>query len=194
MTTENAYTETQDFASLLAEARAGSRTGMGELAVLVRERLYPFVIRVTLSRDITEDVLQETLLSLLCGLEGLRDPDRFWPWIYRIAWTKIQNHVRSHRLQNSAETLFARSQVDQEGVRGDGGNPLEVQVLNETRQQVSHALAHLSRPHREVLHLHYYDQMPYAEIAARANTTPARIRIRTFRAKKSLRARLACCL
>jgi RNA polymerase sigma-70 factor (ECF subfamily) len=188
MSTENQYIQ------WLAEARSGSRTGMGKLAVLVRERLHPFVLRVTLNRDITEDVLQETLLSLLCSLDGLRDPDRFWPWIYRIAWTKIQNHVRSHRLQSSAEALFARSQTGQEGVQGDGDNPLDVQVVKEMRQQVSQALTRLSPPHREVLHLHYYDQMPYAEIAERTRTTPDRIRIRSFRAKKSLRSRLACCL
>lgn len=178
----------------LAEARSGSRAGIGELAVLVWERLYPFVLRVTLNRDVTEDVLQETILSLLCGLDGLRDPSRFWPWIYRIAWTKIQNHVRSHRMQCSAEALFARSQPDQDGIGDDGDNPLDAQVRKEMRQQVSRAIDRLSPPYKEVLHLHYYDQMPYAEIAERTGTTPARIRIRSFRAKKSLRSRLACCL
>jgi RNA polymerase sigma factor (sigma-70 family) len=193
MSTENAYAETQEFGSLLAEARSGSRTGMGELAILVRERLHPFVMRVTFSPDIAEDVLQETLLSLLCGLDGLRDPDRFWPWIYRIAWTKIQNHARSHRLQSSAEALFARSQTDPDGMRGGGDDPLDVQVRNETRQEVANAMVGLSERHREVLHLRYYDQMPYAEMARRTQTTPAHIRLRTFRAKRSLRSRLACC-
>jgi RNA polymerase sigma-70 factor, ECF subfamily len=187
MTTENQCVQ------WLAEARSDSRTGMGELAILVWQRLYPFVLRVTLNHDITEDVLQETVLSLLCGLDGLRDPARFWPWMYRIAWSKIQNHVRSHRVQCAAEASFARLQLDPEGVWEDGDSPLDAQVRKEMRQQVSIAVDRLPRPYREVLHLHYYDQMPYAEIAERAKTTPARIRIRSFRAKRSLRSRLACC-
>jgi RNA polymerase sigma-70 factor (ECF subfamily) len=187
METENRYIQ------LLAEARSGSRTGLGELAVLVWERLYPFVLRVTFNPDITEDVLQETVLSLLCGLDGLRDPSKFWPWIYRIAWSKIQNHVRSHRIRCSAETSFLQSQTDQEGMREDGDSPLDAQVRQETRQQVSKALDRLPRSYQDVLHLHYYDQMPYAEIAEQTKTTPARIRIRSFRAKRSLRSRLACC-
>jgi RNA polymerase sigma-70 factor, ECF subfamily len=188
MSTENQYVE------WLAEARAGSRTGMGKLAVLVWQRLYPFVLRVTFNHDITEDVLQETILSLLCGLDDLRDSARFWPWIYRIAWSKIQNHVRGQRIQSSAEALFLRTQPDQEGMRGDGDSPLDTQVRNETLQQVSKALDRLPPSYQEVLHLHYYDQMPYAEIAEHTKTTPARIRIRSFRAKRSLRSRLACCL
>jgi RNA polymerase sigma-70 factor (ECF subfamily) len=188
MDTENQYIR------WLAEARAGNRTGMGELAVLVWERLYPFVLRVTLSRDVTEDVLQDTLVSLLCGLDGLRDSSRFWPWIYRVAWSKIQNHLRSRRVRCSAETSFLRSQENREGGHGDGGDPLDAQVRAEMRQQVSRAMDRLSPRHREVLRLHYYDQMPYAEIAERTQTTPAFVRIRSFRAKHSLRSRLACCL
>ena len=188
MRAENEYVE------WLAEARSGSRTGMGKLAALVWERLYPFVLRVTLSHDITEDVLQETLLSLLCGLDSLRDPARFWPWIYRIAWSKIQNHVRSHRVQCAAEASFARLQPDPEGVREDGDSPLDVQVREETVREVSKAVDRLALPYKEVLHLHYYDQMPYAEIAERTQTTPTRVRIRSHRAKKSLKSRLTCCL
>ncbi len=184
----------KQYGQWLAEARAGSRSAMGELALLVWERLHPFVLRVTLSRDTTEDVLQETLLALLCGLEGLRDPSRFWPWIYRIAGSKIQNHHRSRHLRSSAETSYLKAQEDPEGLRGEGDSPLDVQLLQERRQDVAQALDRLAPSYQEVLHLHYYDQMPYAEIAARTGTSLARIRIRSFRAKRSLRSRLACCL
>jgi DNA-directed RNA polymerase specialized sigma24 family protein len=58
---------------LLSEARSGSRTSMGRLAVVVRERLYPFVFRITLNHDLTEDVLQETLLSIVRQVTSLRE-------------------------------------------------------------------------------------------------------------------------
>jgi RNA polymerase sigma factor (sigma-70 family) len=79
-------------------------------------------------------------------------------------------------------------------MRGDGDSPLDTQVRKETRQQVSKAIDRLSPSYQEVLHLHYYDQMPYAEIAEQTKTTSARIRIRSFRAKRSLKSCLACCL
>ena len=92
------------YIQFLAEARSGGQAAMGRLAVLVWERLYPFVFRTTLDRDATEDILQETLLTMLRRLNFLRDCQRFWAWIYRIAWSKIHDRVRDRRLRSLHET------------------------------------------------------------------------------------------
>src|SRR4030042_3189602 len=105
MSAENEHTQ------LLAEVRSGDRASMGRLGALVWERLYPFVFRTTLSHDVTEDVLQETLLSLLCCVGSLRDPARFWPWMYRIAWSKIQDTHRRRRRRSSVEGAVLRRAI-----------------------------------------------------------------------------------
>ena len=61
------------YIQFLSGARSGDQAAMGRLAVLVWEQLYPFVFRTTLDRDATEDVLQETLLTMLRRLDSLRD-------------------------------------------------------------------------------------------------------------------------
>lgn len=178
---------------LLSEARSGSRAGMGRLAVIVWERLYPFVFRTTLNHDLTEDVLQETLLSIVRQVTSLREIRRFWPWVYRIAWSKIQDNLRRRRLQSSrkASLLHIQSYDTQAG----SDSILEAKTHEETLQQVSDVLELLSRQHRDVLRLRYYEQLPYAEIASLTRTTPQMARVRFYRAKKSLKSRLlACCL
>jgi len=66
---------------------------------------------------------------------------------------------------------------------------------NEYIQQVSDIVEQLSRQHRDVLRLRYYEQLPYSEIASLTRTTPQMARVRFCRAKKSLKSRLlACCL
>jgi len=72
--------------------------------------------------------------------------------------------------------------------------PLDAQVREETRQQLAAAVGLLSREHRDILELRCYDQLDYAEIAARTRTTPARARTHFHRAKKSLKTRLPCCV
>ena len=62
---------------LLAEARSGSPAGMENLAIAVRERLYPFILRTTWDRDLTEDILQETLLTMVRHVHSLRETGRF---------------------------------------------------------------------------------------------------------------------
>lgn len=177
----------------LAEARAGSQAGMGRLAVLVWERLYPFIFRTTLDRDATEDILQETLLAMLRCVQSLRDSERFWPWIYRIAWRKIQDRVRDRRLQSSLLTvrLHGRAETDEDWCVST--SPLEAQVREEVLEQISGAIDRLNRQQRDILRLRCYDQLPYTEIAARTRTTPARARVHFHRAKRSLKKHLTCC-
>jgi RNA polymerase sigma-70 factor, ECF subfamily len=180
------------YIQFLAEARSGGQAAMGRLAVLVWERLYPFVFRTTQDRDATEDVIQETLLTMLCRLDALRDGERFWAWIYRIAWSKIQDRVRDRRLRSLHETIVRR-RGEGNGCSSGDHDPLDAQVRAETLEQVSTAIAELNRQQRDVLTLRCYEDLPYAEIAARTRTSPDKVRVRFHRAKKSLKARLACC-
>lgn len=181
------------YIQFLAEAQSGGRAGMGRLAVLVWERLFPFVFRLTQDRDATEDILQETLLTMLCRLQSLRDGQRFWPWIYRIAWSRVQDCGRNRRRQSLHEAALLRRQTPTDEDSSGGDDPLDVQVRAETLQQVSAAMTQLNRQQRDILQLRCYEDLPYTEIAARTRTSPAKVRVRFHRAKESLRTRLVQC-
>ena len=71
-------------------------------------------------------------------------------------------------------------------------DPLDVQVREETLQQVSAAITRLNHQQRDILQLRCYEELPYTEIAARTRTSPQRVRVHFHRAKKSLKAHLAC--
>jgi RNA polymerase sigma-70 factor (ECF subfamily) len=182
------------YIQFLAEARSGDRAAMGRLAGLVWDRVYSFAFRTTLDHNAAEDVVQDTLLAMLCRLGTLRDSRRFWPWIYRIAWSKIQNGHRDRRLRSclEAEMLSVRTATSNGFTCDD--TPLDAQVREEMTEHVAAAIRRLSQDHRDVLELRCYDQLDYAEIAARTRTTPARARTHFHRAKKSLKTRLACCV
>lgn len=180
---------------LLSEAGSGSRASMGHLAVIVWERLYPFVLRTTLNHDLTEDILQETLLTVVRQVTSLRESLRFWPWVYRIAWSKIRDNLRRRRVRASGKAYLLQKQYHASFAQAASDNLLEAKIHKETLQQVSDVLEQLSFQHRDVLRLRYYEQLPYAEIASLTRTTPQMARVRFYRAKKSLKARLlACCL
>ncbi len=184
----------REYIPFLAEARSGDRVAMGNLARIVWDRVYSFAFRTTLDHNEAEDVVQETLLAMICRLGTLRDNGRFWPWIYRIAWSKIQNGHRARRLRSCLEGELLRATAGARHGSASNDTPLDVQVREETLEQVSAAVEQLSHDHRDILQLRCYDDLDYAEIAARARTTPARARTHFHRAKKSLKERLACCV
>ena len=171
---------------LLYQARSGSRVGMGRLAVITWKRLYPIIFRQTWNHDITEDILQETLLVVVQEVNSLRDTRRFWPWVYRIAKNKIRDNLRRSHLADSSKTLLrSRSGNDQAS-----GDVLDAKIREEKIQQLSVLIEQLNRQHKDILRLRYYEQLPYTEIASMTHTTPEKVRSCFHRARKRLKAQL----
>lgn len=177
---------------LLTSARSGSRRSMGQLAVVVWERLYPFVFRTTLNHDLTEDILQETLLAITRQVTSLRESRRFWPWVYRIAWSKIQDSRRRSRLRSGDKMKMFRKHTS--NVQAGSESLLDAQIHAENLRKVSEVFEQLSYQYKDVLRLRYYEQLPYERIASMTSTTPQMARVRFHRAKKCLKARLLACL
>jgi len=180
--------DNENIQQLLSEVRSGNRASMERLAGIVRERLYPFVFRTTLNHDLTEDVLQETLLTMVRQIACLREERKFWPWVFRIAWSKLQDNQRRRRHQYSGKASFRWNQSYE--TRARSGNLLDATIHAERLQQLSEVVEQLSRQHRDILRLRYYEQLPYTEIAALTCTTPQKARARFHRAKKHLKARM----
>jgi RNA polymerase sigma-70 factor (ECF subfamily) len=197
---ENIQEHHKAFFELLSEARLGSRRSMGLLADIVRERLYPFVFRTTLDHDLTEDVLQETLLTMVRQIDRLREERKFWPWVFRIAYNKLQDNLRSRRNHGSARAQVSRASCPRsEGetpstrsyeARAGNSSLLEEAIHAERLQKLSEVVNQLSRQHRDIVRLRYYEQLPYTEIAALTSTTPQKARARFHRSKKYLKAQM----
>ena len=180
--------DNENIQQLLSEARCGNQRSMGRLAGIVRERLYPFVFRTTLNHDLTEDVLQETLLTMVRQIDRLREERKFWPWVFRIAYNKLQDNLRSRRNHGSARALLIQDRLCNS--RADNGGILEDTIHAERLQKLSEVVNQLSRQHRDILRLRYYEQLPYTEIATLTRTTPQKARARFHRAKKHLKAQM----
>ncbi|OHB75188.1 MAG: hypothetical protein A2Z25_03790 [Planctomycetes bacterium RBG_16_55_9] len=158
---------------------------MERLAVMTWERLYPAVFRATWNHDLTEDILQETLLTVVQEVNSLRDVRRFWPWVYRIAQNKIKDNLRRSRLA-ACRNAWLRSRSDE----AETGDILDAKIREEKLQRLSTLVGQLGRQYKDVLRLRYYEQMPYNEIASVTHTTPEKVRARFHRARKRLKAQL----
>ena len=185
---ENIQENHQAFWELLSKARSGNQASMGRLADIVRERLFPFVYRTTLDHDLTEDVLQETLLTMVGQVARLRDKSRFWPWVFRIAWSKIQDNLRRRQHHSYGKASFFQKQSHEN--HAGGGSLLDATIHAERLQRLSKLVEQLSWQHKDILRLRYYEQLPYTKIAALTRTTPQKARARFYRAKKYLKAQL----
>ncbi len=178
--------ENVDYPELVVQAQLDSRQSMERLAELVKDKLFAYIYRLTLDYDLTQDLLQETLLDMVESLKQLKQPDRFWPWLFRAAWGKVQHHFREQQheriIQMSAlekERLLRRALQSRD-------NSLNDLIRKELSEAVCEAMGRLKLEQRNILSLRCFEQMSFSEIAEFTGCKELGARVLFFRAKHSL--------
>jgi len=162
----------------------GNRDELDRLAADAQRRLQPFIGAALRDHHATEDVVQETLLAILERLPGLRRPERFWPWVYRIASNKVRDHFRrQQRYAALKHNVQIRTADAKTGV-------LERMIAVERVGQLSGAINAMDSRQQQIIRLRCFEQMSYASIASRTQMSQAQARINLHRAKTVLRKRL----
>jgi len=162
----------------------GDRSELDRLAADAQRRLHPFIGAAVRDHHAAEDVLQETLLTMLKGLPGLRRPERFWPWMYRIASNKVRDHFRRRQRYNALMQAVPGDWTDERT------GALEKMIAVERTDQLSHAIDTMDARQQQIIRLRCFEQMSYANIASRTQMSPAQARINLHRAKTVLKKRL----
>ena len=80
----------------LRKAQRGCKESRSLLAKRAKAKVYPFINRMILDHDLSEDLTQETLLELVRVLPRLqlRSEQSFWSWVCRTALGKVQHYFR----------------------------------------------------------------------------------------------------
>ena len=120
-----------------------------------------------------EDAVQETILAAYTGLETLRDPGKFKPWILRILTNKCYGMYRS-----------CRNTVDLEDVE----NILSTDH-GDTAQKLSlwQAVGRLPQDQRVTITLFYYEDLNIRQISRVLEQSPAVVKTRLYRGRQHLK-------
>jgi len=175
-----------DHVRLVRRAQLGDRESLDKLTELAEERLRVDVFRLTLQEDLAGEIVQETLFEMLRVLTDLRDANRFWPWLYKIAINKVRLHYRREQRRKAAVASAAanrKSHDDGEQVTADA-------ISKELREIVLSAMQSLKPRHRAVLTMRCYREMEYSQIAESMGCSELAAKMLFYRAKKSLRKQL----
>ncbi|MBN1362596.1 MAG: RNA polymerase sigma factor [Sedimentisphaerales bacterium] len=176
-----------DIIELVERAQRGDRQCLNRLATLARDRLRVYVYRLTQQEDLTQEIVQESLLEMCRVLGKLKSTDRFWSWLYGIATNKLHRHYRTERTQRNAVAAEERRR----GPMNERQAGLENLVSHELKQIISKAMQKLRTRHKAVLVMRCYDGMSYAEIADSMGCSEFSTRMLFVRAKKSLQKELS---
>ena len=117
-------------------------------------RLYWHVRRIVVSHEDAEDVMQETAINILAGIEKFQQKSSLGTWVYRIATNEALRLLRGkvgifQSIDAIGETLVEKLE-DEAGVEADTAELL-----------FQKALLQLPTQQRLAFNLRYYDEMPY---------------------------------
>ena len=164
--------------SLSARLRAGDHAAAEELVDKYYKRIYLFLRRLGHSRQVSEDLTQETFLQAWRHLGRLRDSKAAGVWLYSIACNASRLYWRRHK---AAARYEAIERVDSQSLGKDAVEHLE--QLN----RVKNAVSLLPPKLREAIVLHYLEQLTIAESARAAQVTKGTLKSRLSRALKLLK-------
>jgi RNA polymerase sigma-70 factor (ECF subfamily) len=174
--------ESKDYIPLVRQAQQGHPEARADLLRIVEPRLAEYVGRLTLDRELTADIVQESIAEMLKIFNTLKDPQRFWCWLYTITLNKVRMHYRQ-RWRRRETSLSA---VHEDWLQARSQDVLAELVAKELKEIVVRAVGQLEPRQRAVLTMRCYDQMSYAQISAAMGCSQLGARALFYRAKKTL--------
>jgi RNA polymerase sigma-70 factor, ECF subfamily len=168
---------------LALRCQSGEPAAFEEL-VRVMERPLLYFARTLVGDDETAlDVLQAVWLSAFKGIRRLENPRALRPWLYRVTHGKAVDRVRGDISRAEAE----RRRAEENGEVLDEDEPA---FDGEDARALHSAIARLDRAHREVIVLHFLEDLSVAEVAEVVGCPPGTVKSRIYHAKRALKEAL----
>lgn len=175
--------------ALISGARAGDERALAAVAAEAMPLIYHVVSKVLGDSPDVDDVVQETMLRIVRGIGGLKDPERFRAWAVSIAYRQIHDHGRSLRHATMLVPLVdgASDWPDPTGDFVD--STLFRLYLAGERREVHEASRWLTPEERRSLALWWQETagaLTRSELASRLGLDPRHAAVRVQRVKAQL--------
>jgi RNA polymerase sigma-70 factor (ECF subfamily) len=165
---------------LVERAMVGDREAFTELGRLWIDRLYAIARLILRDGERAQDAAQEALIAAWRDLRGLRDPDRFEPWLRRLLVNACYREARKARRRLRAEEL----------VRPLAGHVPDPSTVAADRDELGRAFEVLTPEQRALIVLHYYLGLPMHETALALGLPVGTVKSRLHRTLQQMRATL----
>jgi RNA polymerase sigma-70 factor (ECF subfamily) len=173
--------EEERLIALMTGYQKGSMDDFEGLYTALKQPLLRYLWTFVRNATAAEDLLQETFLQIHRARQTYTPPRPVRPWIYAITRHVALMHLRSGRRRKE---VLADEQLPEVPV------PPEMEKLAD-RATLHQFLSDLPRQAQEVLMLHHLLGMSFQEIGQILGVATGTAKVRSHRALKSLRQRLA---
>ena len=176
-----------DGEALLRRIAAGEETAMAEFYGAFESPIYRFILSRMNDPFEAADILNEVMLEVWRGAGRFQGRSTVKSWIFGIARHKTIDRLRS-RQRNAAR---AGEEPSEDIADENAVDPAEAIAATQHAEFVRHCLDKMSAAHREVLHLTFFEDLTYGQIAGIAGCPEGTVKTRMFHAKRAMQHCLA---
>ncbi|HKF47748.1 MAG TPA: sigma-70 family RNA polymerase sigma factor [Terracidiphilus sp.] len=166
---------------------------LDELIVRYQHRLLRYLLFLTSSRELAEDLFQEVWMRVLVRGGQFNGKSRFDTWLFTIARNLVIDFRRKRTLA-SLDELFEGATDDDRPMSFEimDGQPTPFDRLasGEDRERIAEALLELDTVYREVLVLRFHEDLSLQEIAAVTRAPLSTVKSRLYRGLAAIKPRL----
>jgi RNA polymerase sigma-70 factor (ECF subfamily) len=177
--------------AVLEGASRGENAALSKLVAALEPHIERQLLRYPLSEEDRRDLTQSTLMQIIRRVGSFRGDASFSTWLFRVTANEALMMMRSQRrhrarlVEGVALEDLANVPSANEDSPGDGADATAAQ--SERDALVRDALDELPADYRDVVSLHYHQDLGLQEIASRLATTESAVRSRLHRARSRLR-------
>lgn len=146
--------------------------------------IYRFVLSRLNDSFEAADIVNEVMLEVWRGAARFEGRSKVSSWVFGIARHKTIDRLRKRRPGQTEE-------LNENVADEDSPDPVAAIAATEHADFIRHCMEELSAAHREVVHLAFFQDLSYGEIAAIAECPEGTVKTRMFHAKRALQHCLA---
>ena len=173
--------------ALIERILAGDETAFESLMRKYRKQVHAQALRQINDFQIAEDIVQETFVQVYQRLETLEDPKLFPKWLYVIVDRRCIAWLRKNRLQTQPLEETDISEIETEAYSRYVAAEHARTTAEAQRDLVKKLLAKLKESDREVITLHYFEEMTSSEIGTFLGVSENTVKSRIRRARQQLK-------
>ena len=176
----------EDTARLAQGLHSGDPEVMDGLIETYQHRLFRYLLSLTGSPPMAQDLFQETWLRVLERGRQYRSRWKFEVWLFSIA-----RHLAIDEFRRKKDASLQQLMDPEEGMGFEpaAGNPsaFELMLAGEEGERVGRFLSRISSVYREVLVLRFQEELALEEIAMIVKVPLSTVKSRLYRGLEALR-------
>jgi RNA polymerase sigma-70 factor, ECF subfamily len=166
---------------------------LDELIVRYQHRLLRYLLYLTSSRELADDLFQEVWMRVLLRGGQYNGKARFDTWLFTIARNLVIDYRRK-RTVASLDELFEGSSEDDRPMSFEISDaqpsPFDRFASLEDRNRIAEALLEVDTLYREVLVLRFHEELSLQEIASVTRAPLSTVKSRLYRGLAAIKPKL----